>query len=202
LLTEYFFLMASGELGLRARVEAAMEWPSDAERQTQMASLHYQFIWRLLRRMGVEEQGVDDAAQRVFVLASEKIARIAPGSERAFLFQTAVRVAMSIPRAHAQRREAMLGEQIEEITDPAPLPDATAEAVQLRRYLDELLAALPMDLRTVFILFEIEGLGSPEIASMLEIPVGTVASRLRRARDAFRDSAERLRRHLEKRMKR
>src|SRR5579884_191433 len=88
-----------------AAAEMTGAWRSDAERQAQMAKDHYPFIWRSLRRLGVEAQGVDDAAQQVFVLAAQKIARIAPGAERAFLFQAAVRVAMSVRRTYAQRRE-------------------------------------------------------------------------------------------------
>jgi RNA polymerase sigma-70 factor (ECF subfamily) len=192
---------SQAELLAASDADAPRVWPSDAKRQVQMASQHYQFIWRSLRRIGVAEQAVDDAAQQVFVLAAEKIAKIAPGCERPFLFQTAVRVAMAVRRTYAQRREAMIGEDLEEIADPAPLPDATAEDRQRRRYLDELLDALPMDLRSVFVLFEIEGLASPEIAALLEIPVGTVASRLRRARGTFRDAAERLRKRVDRKVK-
>ena len=175
---------------------------SNATRQANMAAQHYQFIWRSLRRLGVAEQGVDDAAQQVFVLATEKIASIALGSERAFLFQTAVRIAMSIRRTYAQRREAMVGNDLDAIVDPAPLPDATTEEAQRRKHLDKLLDALPMDLRTVFVLYEIEGIDSPQIASMLDIPVGTVASRLRRARETFRSASERLRGQLDRRVSR
>jgi RNA polymerase sigma-70 factor (ECF subfamily) len=178
--------------------EDPMAWPSDAARQAQMAAEHYQFIWRSLRRLGVAEQAVDDAAQQVFVLAAEKVARIAPGCERPFLFQTAVRTAMAIRRTYAQRRETKVGDELDHFVDPAPLPDVMAETARHRRSLDQLLEALPMNLRTVFVLFEIEELESPEIASMLEIPIGTVASRLRRAREAFRRAAERLRRRLER----
>lgn len=177
--------------------EVASGWPSDAERQSRMATKHYPFIWRCLRRLGVAEQGVDDAAQQVFVRASEKMASIAPEAERSFLFQTAVRVAMSVRRTFAQRREAMIGEDLDALADPAPLPDATVEERQRRRYLDQILDTLTMELRTVFVLYEIEGLDSPEIAAMLQIPVGTVASRLRRAREAFHRSAERLRKRVE-----
>jgi RNA polymerase sigma-70 factor (ECF subfamily) len=187
---------------LAAVDEGLDAWPSDIGRQTQMARQHYAFIWRSLRRLGVEAQSVDDAAQQVFVLAAEKVACIAPGSERPFLFQTAVRVAMSIRRRYAQRREAMVGEGLDKIADASPLPDARAELLQQRKCLDELLDTLPMDLRTVFVLFEIERLESAEIAAMLEIPIGTVASRLRRAREMFRCEAERLRKRLERRAKR
>jgi RNA polymerase sigma-70 factor (ECF subfamily) len=171
-----------------------------AERLARMASENYSFIWRSLRRLGVAQHAVDDAAQQVFVLGALKIAQIAQGSERSFLFQTAVRVAMSLRRNHAQRRESMVGDALEQFADSAPLPDAAAEMRQRRAHLDELLDTLPMDLRTVFVLFEIECLPSPEIASVLEIPVGTVASRLRRAREIFRAEAARLRRRLERRV--
>jgi RNA polymerase sigma-70 factor (ECF subfamily) len=195
-------VIETGPTGVHAAggAEAPAPWPTNAARQAQMAAQHYQFIWRSLRRLGVAEQAVDDATQQVFVLAAEKVAVIVPGCERPFLFQTAVRVAMSIRRTFGQRREAMIGEELDEILDPAPLPDATADKMQLRRYLDQLLDALTMDLRTVFVLYEIEGLDSPEIASMLRIPVGTVASRLRRARDAFGRAADRLRKRLERRV--
>jgi RNA polymerase sigma-70 factor, ECF subfamily len=192
----------TGLLTAAEEAEAPVAWPSDVARQAQMASQHYQFIWRSLRRLGVAEQAVDDAAQQVFMLAAEKLAMIVPGCERPFLFQTAVRVAMSIRRSFGQRREAMIGDELEAIVDSAPLPDATADEKQRRRYLDELMDALSMDLRTVFVLYEIEGLDSPEIASMLQIPVGTVASRLRRARDAFQRAADRLRKRLERRVTR
>jgi RNA polymerase sigma-70 factor (ECF subfamily) len=178
------------------------EWPSDAARQADMAAQHYQFIWRSLRRLGVGEQAVDDVAQQVFVLAATKIARIAPGSERAFLFQTALRMAMSVRRDYAQRREEALDEEGDELVDPAPLPDARAEEAQRRATLDAVLGALAMDLRTVFILYEIEGLDSIEIASILGIPVGTVASRLRRAREAFQSAAERARLRMQRRASR
>jgi RNA polymerase sigma-70 factor (ECF subfamily) len=49
------------------------------------------------------------------------------------------------------------------------------------------LEQLPLDLRAVFVLFELEGMTSPEIAELSGVPLGTVASRLRRAREHFRE---------------
>jgi RNA polymerase sigma-70 factor (ECF subfamily) len=54
--------------------------------------------------------------------------------------------------------------------------------------LDRALDALPDELRTVFVLFELESMSGVEIASLLDLPAGTVASRLRRARHLFRAS--------------
>ena len=50
---------------------------------------------------------------------------------------------------------------------------------------DEVLDVMPIDLRTVFVLFELEGMSTVEIAPVLGIPVGTASSRLRRAREEF-----------------
>ncbi len=57
---------------------------------------------------------------------------------------------------------------------------------------DLALSKVDADVAEVFVLFELEGLSSPEIAASLEIPLGTVASRLRRAREQFRRVVTRL----------
>lgn len=54
------------------------------------------------------------------------------------------------------------------------------------------------ELAEAFVLYEIEGLSSPEIAALLEIPLGSVASRLRRAREQFRDAVTRIGRQLQR----
>jgi RNA polymerase sigma-70 factor (ECF subfamily) len=53
-------------------------------------------------------------------------------------------------------------------------------------------------LAEVFVLYEIEGLSSPEIAALLEIPLGSVASRLRRAREQFRIVVARIERTMQR----
>jgi RNA polymerase sigma-70 factor (ECF subfamily) len=173
--------------------------PSHVVRLERIATDQYPFIWRLLRRIGVAASAADDAAQQVFVVLSQKIGRVELGRERAFLFQTALRVAMSIRRDHAQRREALIHDELDKVRDPEPLPDANAEESQHRAHLDTLLGALPDDLRAVFVLYELEELPLPEIASLLALPVGTAASRLRRAREIFSSEASRLRKRLERR---
>jgi RNA polymerase sigma-70 factor (ECF subfamily) len=61
---------------------------------------------------------------------------------------------------------------------------------------DLALSKVAPDLAEVFVLFEIEEMSSPEIASLLEIPLGTVASRLRRAREDFRNVFARIERSM------
>jgi RNA polymerase sigma-70 factor (ECF subfamily) len=61
-----------------------------------------------------------------------------------------------------------------------------------RALLDEILEALPMNLRAAFVLYELEELTVTEISNMLSIPRGTVASRLRLARKEFEKVVKRL----------
>ena len=70
---------------------------------------------------------------------------------------------------------------------PLPGPDELSDQKRARELLNHVLDDMAFDLRTVFILFELEGLRSPEIAEVVGVPLGTVASRLRRAREAFRE---------------
>jgi RNA polymerase sigma-70 factor, ECF subfamily len=142
----------------------------------------YRLIWRLLRRLGVPADGADDATQQVFLIAAERLDDIREGSERAFCFGTALRVAQSLKRRFAREPASDAGDLS---ASSLPNPEELADRKRAREMLDQILEEIPLDLRTVFILFELEGLTSPEISELVGVPVGTVASRLRRARDRF-----------------
>jgi RNA polymerase sigma-70 factor (ECF subfamily) len=153
---------------------------------------HHAFVWRVLRRSGLPAADADDAAQRVFLIAADRLDGIAQVSERGFLYRTAARVASNARRAMSRRRETP---GFEEGDEPAPLPepDDLLDQRRARDLLDRLLGDLSEDLRATFVLFEIEGLRSTEIAEALDIPVGTVASRLRRARAELEERMARYR---------
>ena len=153
------------------------------DRLSTMFHHHYDFVWRSVRRLGVPEDAADDAAQEVFVVASRKLDAIDDGKEKAFLFGTAIRVAAAVRRA-LQRRRQSCDEQAEPI-DAAPALDDLVDRKRAREVLDHLIAQLPEETRPVFVLFELEGMTMAQIASFLDIPAGTVASRLRRARERF-----------------
>ncbi len=146
---------------------------------------HADFIWRTLRRLGLPPEAADDAAQRVFIVASRRLTDIVPGAEGAFLFQTAVHVASRARRAHGRRREDLQEDPAREIVDAGPGADELVDRKHARALLDEALDAMDLDARAVFILFELEGKAIAEIAAMLDVPMGTVGSRLRRARAEF-----------------
>jgi len=159
---------------------------------------HIDFITRFLRYLGVGESELEDAVQSVFVTATMKLDRIKPGSERGFLVAIAHRTAFRCRRTFVRRKE-VLDEDLLERSDPAAGPDEIAEERRDLEDLDRILQAMPFSLRTVFVLSEIEELEAAKIAELLDIPVGTVASRLRRAREDFRARVDRFQRANERR---
>jgi len=162
-------------------------------RLAQAAAESFAFIWRVLRRLGVRpDHAVDDAVQRVFEIAARKTQRIREGAERAFLFKIAVLVAAEERR---RQRRALSRDAIDAAANLASTdldPEGALEQRRARALLDEALDSLPDKLRTVFVLFELEGLSCREIAELVGVPQGTAASRLRLAREQFHGAARNL----------
>ena len=167
----------------------AKQAEANAARLTRMLQLHFQPIWRALRRLGVGVDLADDAAQEVFMVAARKLQSIEPSGERRFLYGVALRVAANHRRARAANRGEHDDLALLEAPSLAPLADEILEEKRLRAVLDQILESLPLKLRTVLVLVELDALTAPEVAQVLGIPVGTVASRLRRARSAFQQAA-------------
>ena len=169
---------------------------SSDTRVARMLVAHFEAVWATLRRLGVARGSVDDAAQEVFIIAARKLAQVEAGRERAFLCGIALGVAANCRRTQRTAREqpdeaALLGAVSE-----SPAADDLLEEKRLRELLDQILDALAEELRTAFVLFELEGFSEREIADLCAIPLGTVASRLRRARCAFQQAAQRHKRRL------
>jgi len=173
-----------------SHVAAAELVPADRDvRITAIVRAEHDFIWRLLRRLGVPEASVDDATQQVFCVAARRVDDINTGSERSFLFGAALRVASDRKRSREARDE--IHDEPGDEVDPSPSPEEQAEAGQRRALLQEILLAMPMDLRTMIILFELEQMTKSEVGELLGIPAGTAVSRLRRAREEFKALAKR-----------
>ena len=146
------------DVGESARTDA------QAVRVKSIVAEHYSFLWRSLRRLGVPEGDVEDAAQKCLWVVAQRIDDIARGKEKTFLFGVALRVAKAAWRERKDRRtvsdETLLAGLPAEDRDPGDaLDDRRARAL-----LDALLDALPIDLRTVFVLYELEELTMAEIA--------------------------------------
>jgi RNA polymerase sigma-70 factor (ECF subfamily) len=176
---------------------APLDEATRARRVAAMFDEHYDAMWRTLRRLGVSDADVDDAAQRVFVIANRRLETIAPGHEGRYLYGIAVRLASEVRRRDPRRRETSDTSVLAAIADDAPGPEEALLEHEARDALDATLAAMPDDLRVVLVLVELEGLSVSELAGTLDVPIGTASSRLRRAREAFTASARRIRARLD-----
>ena len=164
----------------------------DRGRLEQIFNDHHATVWRALRRRGFSPEAAEDATQETFLLAAERLTDVPPESERAFLVGTALRVAYTLGRKTVRwELDEDMDQRLSTIRDTG---DRRADA----QLCDLVLSKVDPELAEVFVLYEIEGLTSPEIAELLEIPLGSVASRLRRAREQFRWVAERVARSLSK----
>jgi RNA polymerase sigma-70 factor, ECF subfamily len=156
----------------------------DTERTfTALVRAEFEWVWRLLRRIGLSSADADDATQQVFLVAARRSGEVLV-RPRAFLYGTAVRVAANARRSLRRRRDLPSEAISSAVAQDQPLDDIV-EQRRARELLDELLGKLPPELRRVLVLAEIEQLTAQQIGELEELPAGTVASRLRRARAAF-----------------
>jgi RNA polymerase sigma-70 factor (ECF subfamily) len=155
---------------------------------------HFRFVWSALRRLGVREADTLDVTQKVFLTVHARLSAFEGRSElRTWIFGICQRVASDYRRSAPVRREIA--------TDLTALDahggvDANAlthaESRQRAAIADAVLNRLPEPQRVVFVLFELEEMSGDEIAELIGVPVGTVRSRLRLARQAVRREVKRL----------
>ncbi|MCB9557887.1 MAG: RNA polymerase sigma factor [Deltaproteobacteria bacterium] len=161
---------------------------SAAERAQAWGALyqaHFDAIYRLVISLGVDDADVEEIVQRVFVIADRRLMRATIDSPRAWLRGIAVRVVCQYRRWHRLRRAKRW--VVKQTTQPDPLAtpeDLVADSqrvIEVRR----VLGTLSTKLRDVLVLVDIEGCSLSDAAQLLGVPVNTVRSRRRLAREAF-----------------
>jgi RNA polymerase sigma-70 factor (ECF subfamily) len=181
-------------LGTAAATASPRELPSAAAvvvrpRFEDVYSEHFAFVWRSVRRLGIDMSAVDDVVQDVFLVVHRRIGDFeARSSMKTWLFGIALRVVRDHRRT-LKRKPAQLGGVAAVETDVDGVHDANApgphEHVTEReaaRTLNALLDELDDEKRAVLVLAELEQMTVPEIAEAVEANVNTVYSRLRAAR--------------------
>jgi RNA polymerase sigma-70 factor, ECF subfamily len=154
---------------------------------------HFTFVWRNLRRLGVAEASLSDAAQDVFLVVHRRLPDFEPrAAVRSWLYSITVRVAR-------QHRRGARRKPIEALDDAAHCPAAAglgpeqlAEQSEALRRLLALLERLDDAKREAFVLSELENLTAPEIAEILGVNVNTIYARVRAARRELESALHRL----------
>jgi RNA polymerase sigma-70 factor (ECF subfamily) len=159
-----------------------------------MYESHVDFVWRNLRRLGIPASEAEDRTQEVFVVAHKRFGEYEDRGHgpRAWLFQIVLRVA-SEARRHRRRHpeDPDGGDAGSRASVDAPQAAALARREALST-LDAALETIEVGRRAVLLLHEIEEMTAPEIARVLGIPLNTVYSRLRVAREELETALTRL----------
>ena len=142
-----------------------------------------------------DPQAADDAAQVAFISAYKNLRKFRGGSFRAWLLRIVTNACYDELRRQKRRPTTSLeplddsGEEIESprwLADSSELPEDSVLRTELGQAIQRCLERLPLDFRTVVILVDVQGMDYLEAASVIEKPLGTVKSRLARARQRMR----------------
>jgi RNA polymerase sigma-70 factor (ECF subfamily) len=156
---------------------------------------YFGFVWRTLHRMRVREADLLDLAQNVFVIVHRRLPGFEGRSEvTTWLYAICRRVARDYLRSARVRREVLV--DVREAGVCGALREGTLhrlDSQELSHLLESILSRIPDKQREVFVMFELDELSGDEIAHLLDVPVGTVRSRLRLARATFQRHVRSLR---------
>jgi RNA polymerase sigma-70 factor (ECF subfamily) len=155
---------------------------------------HHEAVLRFVTRLtNANEDDVDDIVQDTFLVACSASARFRGGSSvRTWLLGIASNVVRHATRSRGRRR-ALVDAVGRVEPEGVRGPDALVHSIELRAAVAKAIDELSHDLRTVFVLCDLEELPGAEVASALGIPGGTVYRRRHDARRALRESLRGLR---------
>jgi RNA polymerase sigma-70 factor (ECF subfamily) len=164
---------------------------------SQLFVTHGPFIGRVIRRLTGDGPQVDDLLQETFIVAHRRRADFDPRSDaRAWLYGIAAKLCSRHHRGlsrFARLKQRLVEELPEGWASPVERPDRALERQEEVRTVREAIERLSFKQREVFVLFELEGLEGEAIAELLGLPLGTVWTRLKAARERFTQQVRRAR---------
>ena len=147
-----------------------------------LVEAHYAALYRYGYRLSGSCQEAEDLTQETFCLAQTKLGQLRDANcAKSWLFTILRNVYLHKLRSDQKEKQVSL-EEVGEVMDRVPEPLPAIDASQLQKALDE----LPEAFRTVVILFYFEEFSYKDIADQMEVPIGTVMSRLARAKSVLR----------------
>jgi RNA polymerase sigma-70 factor (ECF subfamily) len=154
---------------------------------------HFDFVWKSLRRLGVPVSDLPDVTQEVFVVVHRRLPEFeARAKLTTWLFRICLHAARDRARRAHVRREVADGKTTENLVAEGDNAERLLERRDDVALFESVLDGMTPDQRAVFVMFELSDMTGEEIATTIEIPLATVYSRLRLAREAFRRGATRV----------
>ena len=159
--------------------------------------LHYQdSVYNVALRIMGDEFFAADAAQEAFISAFKSIASFRGGSFKGWLMRIVTNACYDELRRKKRRPTTPLEPETEDgeemasprwLADPNMTPSQQAEADELEHAIQHCIENLPLEFKTVVVMTDLQGLDYAEVAQAVRVPLGTVKSRLARARLRLRE---------------
>ncbi len=175
-----------------ATIRAAQR--GDGRAFDRLVDSHYRAVYNTAYRMLGIASAADDATQASFLRVYEALGSFrGDASFSTWLYRITMNVCLDELRRRKNEPASLTDEDEEgeptgerDLPDESDEPARSAEQRELQRLVHEGIGRLPEDFRTIIVLYDLRGLSYQEISEVLGIPLGTVKSRLNRARNALR----------------
>ena len=149
-------------------------------------------VVNLAARMLGNRAQAEDVAQDTFISAYRALSRFRGGSLRSWLFRIAANGSRDVLRRRQRRPESSLEESLEspsfQPVSGEESPEDAAQRSELNSEIQRAILTLAIDQRTALVLVDVQGLSYSEAAEAMSVSIGTVKSRLSRARSRVRDT--------------
>jgi RNA polymerase sigma-70 factor (ECF subfamily) len=177
-----------------ALIRAARD--GDLDSFNHLVFAYQDLLYNQAYRMIGEEESADDATQNAFISAYNHLGSFRGGSFKAWLLRIVTNACYDELRRRKRRPTIPLeplddaGEEVESpswIVDPADHPEEQVQRIELQNAIQHCLDKLPDDFRSAVVMVDVQGLDYSEAAESIGTPIGTIKSRLARARLRLRD---------------
>jgi RNA polymerase sigma-70 factor (ECF subfamily) len=153
----------------------------------EIARDHGRFLYSVAYRLTGDHDDAQDLVQEVLLRVRRGLATYQPGSLEGWLSRIATNAFLDDVRRAKRRPIEALPDDAERVLAGAPAADDALDAARLPDHVQDAVRSLPPDYRAAVVLCDVVGLTYDEIAQALEVPVGTVRSRIHRGRLQLRE---------------
>ncbi|HZQ85856.1 MAG TPA: sigma-70 family RNA polymerase sigma factor [Acidimicrobiales bacterium] len=154
----------------------------------EVARTYGRFLYTVAYRLTGNEADAEDLAQEVLLRVRRGLATYRPGSMEGWLSRITTNAFLDDVRRKRRRPAVVMADPPDSLLPAAPAPDEALAATTLPDRMQAALARLPQDFRAAVVLCDVVGESYEQIAESLGIPIGTVRSRIHRARALLRQA--------------
>lgn len=154
----------------------------------EVAESHGRFLYSVAYRLTGNHDDTQDLVQDVLLRVERGLANYQPGNFEGWLSRITTNVFLDQTRARKRRPTVALPDDPDRVLQGGPGADEALAATGLPEHIQDAIRSLPIDYRTAVVLSDVVGMNYGEIAETLDVPVGTVRSRIHRGRHQLRSS--------------